>query len=239
MTVLTKVHRILELVDDHDVRLSALPHYVIDHSLVEIMGRDDIQSSLAAMIEAEIARLPFSPMIVEFSIKAGVVRVVRLEETLEGFDAEVTTVKEGLIDVAPPVGLKLSTTGLYSTVNSSMNEGSAAILALCMALLLLNTRGVDKEVVHCAALNKQREKRKLPLIPRYSHVKIGMIYRADGTTQSYGVGHHKCVHWRSGYVKEVPHGPARSLRKKMYIPPCLVNFQTGDTAPIPMKRVAL
>lgn len=124
--------------------------------------------------------------------------------------------------------------------------------AVSIALLLLNTRGIEKLPVDTAKLNKARGKSgkgKLPIAP-YTVIRIGHIYDRYGNAHAIaGSGRHMPVHWRAGHVREVRYGPmgpqgARieaELRptRPMFIPPCLVNYEGDGEAPQPKREVKL
>ncbi len=105
--------------------------------------------------------------------------------------------------------------------------------ALSALILLLNTQGVHREVVECQKLNGIRKKRGQPSIPEVTRIKVGRVYKRDGTqeTESEAVRRTVRVHWRSGHYRGVRYGKGRELIKQMYFPPKLVNFIEGKELP--------
>lgn len=119
----------------------------------------------------------------------------------------------------------------------------AAVIAMHIALLLLNTRGIISERVDTSKLNKARAKggkRNLPLNP-YHVVRVGHVYDASGRAHDVkGSGRTMPVHWRAGHIRNVRYGPYSEPAKHRpkWIEPCLVNYDEGD-APMPKKEVKL
>lgn len=117
--------------------------------------------------------------------------------------------------------------------------------AMAIAMLMLNTRGIEKLQVDTTKLNKARAKSSTrdnpkPPIGAYTVLRIGHIYDSSGRAHSVeGSGRHMPVHWRAGHTRMVPYGPmnaeVRPTRMK-FIPPCLVNFDPLEDAAVPMPK---
>lgn len=116
-------------------------------------------------------------------------------------------------------------------------EGAVAGMALSSMLLLLNTRGVHKEVIEPTRLNKKRVQHGHEPIPTHTVIRIGHIYRRDGT--SFQVGERKTprIHWRRAHTREQRIGKGRTERKLVYIAPMLINYQEGQIPAVPEARV--
>ena len=120
--------------------------------------------------------------------------------------------------------------------------GSAAVRGMLIAMLMLNTKGVDKVRVDTGKLNKARAKSGKLHIHPYTVVKIGTLYDREGRAHSVsGSGKYMPVHWRAGHVRNQPWGPGRKQTKLIYIEPCLVNYkpETGIAPPVPKHEVTL
>ncbi len=130
--------------------------------------------------------------------------------------------------------------GIYSHDASESKVFVATFAtALNLALLMLNTKGIEKQVITVAeSLNKKRKAHgKLP-IPTHSVVHVGTIYRRDGTAikhEGHG-GWHMPMHWRCGYTRVQHFGTNREETKMVYIPPCIVNFKPEEAAPAAPHR---
>lgn len=245
--IATRLHRLHELGVD-DPLLSAMhaaPKFVIAPDLLEVLTRPDIQTSIAAMIEAGIARLPYAPLLVEFSMAPGTRRFVLVDEAIEGFAArQILQVGDDMAAVSPGIiKVGLSAAGRYGLAVGSHgdpSEGMAAAVAVAVALLMLNIRGVEKTVIETDALNRARTKRGHGPVPQHTVVRIGTVYDRSGRAASAPTGRRMPVHLRAGHTRMQACGPERVDRKPIFIPPVLVNYRgEGDKHRIPQKVLAL
>jgi len=116
-------------------------------------------------------------------------------------------------------------------------------VALGLALLVLSVRGIEKQVVSArdvAKVNKQRAARGKPAVPEYTLLRIGTVYDSKGNGISAGEAKRRRmpVHLRAGHTRMQPHGPNRSERKLVFIPPVLVNYVGNeDVTPRQTKRI--
>jgi hypothetical protein len=201
-------------------------------------------------MEAGICRLPFSPMMVEFSATNEFRWMILLEE-IDGVDDKYTIKCQCVF-----LHLKTDTT-YYSSRDAKLfmdtqgfscenvrvtQDAHAAICAVTMALLLLNTKGIEKEVITPTKFNAVRQKSGKPAVPTITVLRIGTVYDRNDKGHKYiaGTGH-KRVHFRSGYTRRQHYGPQNSLVKMVHIPSCLVNYnpELGDKPQLPEKRVRL
>jgi hypothetical protein len=231
--IATTLHKAIELAPDDDLLQEAatLPHYVIDPRLVEMLGREDVHRSISAMIEAGMARLPFQKMLVEFDAENGVRRftILRENEGQDGFTADLMAFSRGVLTVSQRrVSVDLTGTGIGVRFHATEIDGLAAGFAVAIALMMLNTQGIEREAIVPRALNKSREARGLPSVPRHTIVRIGTIVDALGREHAYSGVRHMPLHLRAGHARRQHFGRGRSEIKWVYIPPTLVNFKPGD-----------
>lgn len=245
--IATKLHQLIEGGHGEPLydRMLELPHYVIDDRLVELFQREDIVRSIVAVIEADVAYLPYHEMVVEYDVKGErTFRVLaRLRETTPGvngdFLADIVLHTEGMTSITrEPVRMRTATdpAGIDVAETWSKSDQVTAAFALMIALLMLNIQGIDKEVIEPERLNKSRKASGKPGIPRHTLLHIGTVLNSEGHGVRFGEGRHMPVHLRAGHVRHQAHGPGMTERKLIYIPPVLVNFHPGDDVKQP-KRV--
>lgn len=248
--IATKLHHLLELgVDQHDPvvkKMLAAPKFVVMPDVMAIMTRKDVQRSIAAMIEAGIARLPYAPLLVEFSVdpQTPIRRFVLLDELANAgaFSARVALLAgRAFAAVAEAhIVIEIVDDGLKVTQASNVADGMAAALAVSVAMLMLNIKGLDRETVATDALNKHRAKKGQAPIPRHSIVRIGTIYDRHGDGHAAGdANRHMPVHLRAGHVRNQAFGPGMQDHRPVFIPPVLVNYREGVPEPvrIPEKEI--
>ncbi|CAM5576094.1 hypothetical protein MAUB1S_09685 [Mycolicibacterium aubagnense] len=239
--IATKLHILAELCEGDPLvaAMQQAPCYSISREIVGIMDRRDVQDSVIAMVEAGIARLPYAPLLVEFSVEECVRRFVLLDEVGDRIQACCAALyRERLADVSESravVSLH-ELNGISITRYRDAEEGGAIILAVTVALLMLNTAGIDKQVIDPAALNAQRVKRGRAAIPSHTVIRIGTIFDRSGRAVTGSTGRHMPVHLRAGHVRHQACGPDRADRKLIYVPPVLVNYREGDQ-PRQVKRL--
>lgn len=238
--IATLMHALAEMTDAETVApFTGAAHYVVDASVLEMIQRTDCQDSIRAMIEAGVARLPYERVLLEFEAEPGCRRFVHLAEQGSAIRAEtaalyrrrMATVSEHSATVAVTKNeLRLETA-------TAGNDGSAITLAVAMALLLLNTRGIERDVISPERLNKARRATGKPPIPSHTVLRIGTVYDRDG--REVGDGHRRAmrVHMRAGHARNQACGPNRVDRHVVYIPPVLVNYRPGDEVPVPQRVV--
>ena len=106
---------------------------------------------------------------------------------------------------------------------------------LSVLILLLNTRGVKKDVIEPSSkLNKIRVKSGKPSIPTQTVLRIGSYYDRGGsahTVDADGNGKDRKpvrVHWRKGHIRSQRYGAGLQKVKEVFIEPCLVNWSGDD-----------
>lgn len=104
-------------------------------------------------------------------------------------------------------------------------------------MVLLNTRGVHKEVIIPERLNKARHKaRKVP-IPRHTVIRVAHCYSRDGTKREVP-GWKQQFHIRPGYINYYWYGKRKGpdahpeLRPK-YVEPYFVNWDPENPEAVP------
>lgn len=226
--LLSKLHKLPS--DDPLIqRMMGREIYVIDQELIEILPREDIQRSIAALLEAGLGRLPHPEMVVEFTLR-GTAWAVLLEDTPGHIRAHVVGAYLGMITISTnPATATTTTNGINISGAASEADAGAIVMAVAAALLLLNTKGVDKDVIHPQALNKARRLRGETPIPTHTLIRIGRIYDRNGIAHiQEGKRRPMPVHIRAGYTRMQFFGEGRAERRLVYIPPVVVNF-SGET----------
>lgn len=227
-------------------RMLAAPDYVVSDEVLELMKREDVHASLMALYEAELARLPFSSMVVEYRPSPIFHEIILLEETADPHVIDTTwsairlTDGQGVVSDAT-IPFRIAKDGLFAQKWPDKKEHEALVvgggLAISFALLLLNTKGIDKRVIEVPKLNKHRVQRGKIAIPRHTVLHIGTIYRRDGTGESFGSGRHVRMHLRAGHTRRQHFGHENSEVKIVYIPPVVVNFKPDEELVQPRKII--
>lgn len=242
--IATRLHKAIELAPDEDflVRCSKLPHYVIDKSLADLLTRGDVRSSINAMIEADIARLPFPEMVLE--VDTGAARsFVLLEEYQDHFRARMAVMRgDEALEVDPDaIEIELGAEAMQVTTKLGRTHQTwmrTAGVCLGIALLMLNIQGVEKEIIEVTRLNRSRQASGKPSVPGHTLMRIGHVYDRNGNRQGLGTGRHMAVHLRAGHARRQHHGEGYALTKIVYIPPVLVNFKPGVEVNQPKRILA-
>lgn len=111
-------------------------------------------------------------------------------------------------------------------------------MAVALALLLINTRGIRKDVVVPEALNRSRAARGKPVVPHHTIMRIGTVYERDGkTVAGGGAGKTMVPHYRIGHARNQACGPEMSERVYRWIDAVVVNGAHGEPRR-PIKVVA-
>jgi hypothetical protein len=236
-------HRIKE--DPKMQRMMKVPHFVIQDDALELMSRADIAATITALHEAQLTRLPYPEILIEYNehSKGGSPEFrhfVMLEE-VDGHKAFAPTWafwdmrnRIGGMQKIPArlsfrdngkMAFEYTDFGQTKRMRDILEHGAqCARFAADICFMLLNTRGIEKEIIECAALNKHRVAKGKTAVPTHRYVHIAKVYRRDGTHESYAAGHHKRMHLRKGYTRRQHYGPKNELEKIVYIEPVIVNF---------------
>lgn len=235
--IATKLHELASVV-------SGLPettnHYVIAPDLLQAMSRDDVVSSIGALVQCGIARLPYKNLLVEFTPAPPIVRFVWLSEADGKIVARVGAWSPSLAILSDhDVNVVLGETSVEITGNTLENEGETAVVAAMIALQMLNIRGIEREHIECKRLNVQRERHNKPSIGKHTLLKIGVVYDREGAEVARGSGGIKSVYLRAGHVRNQACGPKYQDHKLIYIEPVLVNYRAGDVEPTARRIIAM
>lgn len=242
--IATRLHQALELAgDDPDwlADIEDLPHYVIDPSLRELLGRSDVRNSIMAMHEANIAKLPFPSIAMEMD--SGNARFFfRLEEYQERFMVHVAALHSSSSAVEifeAPLIVSLGHEGLLvecANLGTHKSWMHNAGIAVGFALLMMNVRGIAKEVIEPTKLNRGRFAKGKPRIPTHTVMRIGHVYDHNNERVGLGGGRQMPVHMRAAHNRHQHYGEGNAQIRLVHIPAVLVNFQPGLT-PKPPKRI--
>lgn len=244
MMIATKLHVLASLVDDPLVSLMmAAPKFVVSDEVMRLLPRDDVQKSIAAMIEAGICKLPYDPVLIEFAMIPQVRRFVLLAEAggnvagVIGARSATLFRDDRAIVQDNRMQLEVMSEGLLVHHFTDQTDALAVGLAGAVALMMLNTKGIDKDVIETERLNRARLKSgKAQMIPQHTVVRIGTIYDRSGRGHAAGTtGRRMPVHLRSAFVRNQAFGKNWEEHRLVYIPPVLVNYREGDDVPVPTK----
>lgn len=240
------------------------PKFWVDNELIDMMGREDVVVSLAALHDAGVARLPFPSMLVEWEgthyhymvwlserdlgedkypfaaipfwwdrrrdelqLSPAFVKM-RLDRDPGNHNNQLCVVFDG---GACPYVPDAATLELNQHREWEETVTMSAGTALEAALLLLNTRGVVKEVVEVQRLNKARARSGKPSIPQHTIIRVGHVYKRDGSTTGVtSTGRRMPIHWRRAHTRQQKIGKNWAQTKIVYIPPVLVNY-SGEGEP--------
>jgi len=238
--IATKLHQALEFSPDPLLReMATVPHYVVDDSLNTVMQSDSVGQSITAMIAAGVCRLPYPRLLVEFSL--GVGRAFVLLQESAGVLQARQAVLHGAVCAVAPAAATLSFTGDGVSVDGFMHkhEGVYAAFAAFCALMMLNTRGIAKELIEPNRLNAKRLVAGRIAVPRHTVVRVGTVYARDGKIAGSGkTGRSMPVHLRAGHVREQRYGENWEKTRPIYIEPVLVNYVGEMPARPPQKVLA-
>lgn len=236
--------------------MEALPAFVIQNDAIEMLNRSDCIGAIKAMIEADILKLPYSDMRLEWQVRQAesaqfvgtllgfkemepIHEFVRLREIEGGIEATYAfyfcksglgAIYEDRFRITPRVGeWEVAYNHDTNPIIKQLAMGPC-FLAINMALVLMNMKGIEREVHSFEPLNKQRIKKGKPAIAQYNYVRIGHVYRSDGTRIKYSEGDHRKMpmHVRSAHTRRQHFGKENSETKIIYVPSCIVNFNPGE-----------
>jgi hypothetical protein len=243
--VYTAQHRITWAGINHEVRelYQNSAKYLVENDVVQIIQREDAFKSVQALVEAGIMKLPYSPMVMEFSATEQFrwfILMIDKGECIKCTAIFLHLPTDRTVYACPQADLYIEKDGMVCNGPEQMQHGHAIIAAATMALLFLNTKGIEKTHITCDALNKQRERKGRSLIPAVTVIRIATVYDRNGKATKHVSGGKMRVHLRAGYTRRQHYGPGNEQTKIVYIEPCLVNFQPGDEMPAaPSRRIKL
>lgn len=231
--------------------------YVLDPAVFDLLKRVNVNETLKAMIEGDCVHLPHPQCVFEFEVDPGAHEFVLLKTIATGVFscryAMIDTKTSNAMAFDQEYAVLVSESG-YSFVFSKSRElpgspdreipqliANITSFALTTALVLTNLRGIERKVVTCEKLNKARTKSGKPPVANHTILRIGTVYRSDGTACQAGEKGTKIPHVRQGYTRRQHYGKGNAETKLIYIPPCLVNFDpaSGEEAPVSRKIVTM
>lgn len=226
---------------DVATKIRSAAKYVVDSSLIDVLKRDDIFSSIQALIEAGIMRLPYTPMFLEFDITDSGRWFVLIEEKDDGFLCQTFFLHRATdicVYSSKNIIVEAGKEGFLAYNCKKQEDGYAAICAASMALLFLNTKGIDKVYIEAPEkLNKKRVNSGKEPVPSITVLRIGTVYDQHGNGDSTKTNR-KRVHLRCAHARRQHYGKNFSEVKWVYIPPVLVNYQPGiDKNVIPNPKL--
>lgn len=246
--------------------MEALPAFVVQNDAIEMLTRSDCIAAVHAMIDANILKLPYPDMRLEWQIREAesatfvgtmlgskemepIHEFVRLREVADGAiectyafyfcRSGLGAIYEDTFTITPDKGdWKVAYQIHTNQIIKDLALGPC-MLAIQMALVLMNMKGIDREVHEFPALNKARVKKGKPSIAQYSYVRIGHVYKADGSRVKYTAGDHRHMpmHIRSAHTRRQHFGKENSEVKIIYVPSCIVNFNPGEEMKAPKQRI--
>jgi hypothetical protein len=221
-----------------DLYLNRAAKYFVDDDVVQVITRGDAWKSIKALVDANLLKLPFNPLMIEYSATGKFRWFIVLEDLGDEFRAQAIF-RHMETDVtyysSRDVRVTLTNTQFQCDGVRTDQDANAIVCAICMALLFLNTKGIEKQVRQHDGLNKARAKRGKPTVQPYTTIRIGTVYDRDGkgTKIAEGTGRTMPVHLRSAYTRAQHFGPNNSEVKQVYIEACIVNYRPESGADMP------
>lgn len=260
MRIASRLHHLAENVlygtgesaGDHPVikRMLSAPNYVADSEVLELIQKGGVSKSIEALCEAELAHLPYPSMVLELELVPGIHNAIMFEEAGDN----KISITWAMLELADRVGF-LCNQNIYIYIEKGgfrfedvpqvpitrdLMIGSI-VAGLSVALLMLNTKGIEKEVVDCERLNKKRIKSgKIP-IQKHHILHIGTIYnrKGDGVKRGETGGWKMPMHMRAAHTRTQRIGKGREDSKIVYIPPTIVNFDPEGEVRQPKKIIRI
>lgn len=231
-------------VDGHEVIAkfdNADQHFVIDEELFPILKKPQTSASVMALIDAGLARLPYKKMFIEFQISTEFRDFVYLEDCETHLLCHVcylSNISMRSMIIRPVFTIEFLKNAGDECIRFSGHNGleqgirdccaSSVASSVAIALVLLNTRGIEKYTIDPKPLNKARAKKGKPAIPKHSVIHVTKVYRKDGTAISKPSGSKMPMHLRAGHLRKQHFGVKNSEVKQIYIEPCIVNYVEGE-----------
>lgn len=239
---------------------SKVPHYVLSQELLEVMTVDMVDHTVDALMDADVARLPYKSCLVEMRQqtvqKTWGTAFLLIEQPWEDTkwlcffiflhdDGSVqSTVRPVELCIRPFNALqdKLNRSAkyVYETSEPMGTIGSCMAAALGMLLTLTHVRGVVKEAVtsdDLKKLNKAREAKGKQTVLPYTVFKIGHTYTSTGEKRTWAPGCKMKPHLRAGHTRRQRYGTGRNESKLIFIEPVLVNCESIDEVQFKPKVV--
>lgn len=274
MTILTKWHKLKEAIQQTrfligDTRLDPAkltqpwhdrvnkaveyPKLVISPEVVKNLDPEVVSASMIAMMECNVLRLPYNPVMLEATFDdipdEHFFLIVKDDEALlVGYRNECAQVYPVLNRMSFDFDRKsLENYVTPAFVNMpQMPEDLANFQAkhvtkivgrlLSIAYVVTNIRGIVREEVVSERLNKKRRQAGKEPVPTYSLLRIGHVYTSTGEKLKYVQSNSPMkIHMRRGHTRHQRYGEGLSETKLIYIEPVLVNYHGGAAPEIKIK----
>lgn len=245
--------------------MEGLPSFVIQADALLMLSRTDYIGAIHAMIEANICKLPYPDMRLEWQTREAVSadfvgtmlgntemepihEFIRVREIESGFECTYAfyfcksglgAIYEDSFKISPQIGEWVVSHRKDIDPAVKRLALGPCMMAIQVCLVLMNMKGIEREVHSFEPLNKHRIKKGKPAIAQYSYVRIGHVYRSDGTKIKYTDGDHRHMpmHVRSAHTRRQHYGKENSETKLIYVPSCIVNFNPADELRVPKQRI--
>lgn len=245
----TVTHEWRELIHKAD----RFPKFVMDPDLMEAMDVSVVGMSIKSMIEAEVLRLPYRQMILECTFndlpdESFFAIIEGSQITVVSYYADSACLYPTKFDYLALVdgkgsGLQFTfrdaflTWDLDDELSTRIDEYLSKVVGrlLGVAFVVTNLQGVDRQLVECPALNKQRVKKGKVPVPSYTYLRIGHVYKRTGERIKYVKGSQTKVYMRRGHTRNQAFGKGNLDRKLIYIEPVLVNYRDTNDPPPTIK----
>lgn len=219
------------------------PKFVFGGDVVKFLNDNNAWQSMKALVEAGLAKLPFSEMLVEYAANDNIRWFIHIKEDHSGSMFHIKSLFYGLqekkICLETENGLVLMGRNEFNAIDFTQKQGAhAAIVAVTMAIFLTNLQGIERqEIVPKASFNKARAAKGRQLVPNYTYVRIGRVYGRDGKPVNAIGGGTVRMHLRSAYNRRQHHGKENALVKMVHIPACIVNYDPDKELAETIRKV--
>lgn len=233
--------------------LQTVPMFVFsDESMDLLIKSPQAQKSMSTLAEHKLIHLPYPEMLVQWTMTAADSTPVTYFVLFHEKDNQVRALDITLFSAHKAVRIARKTAvieckpdqivvDLADDVPDRHLAGKVLAFGMQLAVLMQHVGGLDREVVEPQyKLNKRRAAKGKSEIRGYQYVHIGKVYDSSGREHSRtgnGTGRHMPVHLRAGHVRNQFYGKERSQRKLIWIPPVIVNYDSGEEQKQVVKRV--
>lgn len=112
--------------------------------------------------------------------------------------------------------------------------------ALDAMIVLLNTRGINKELVEPKRLNRARAKQRKRAVPSHTVLRVAHVYSHDGKRKEVP-GWSQRFHIRPAYINHYWYGPRKDpdnppVRRSRLVQSYMVNYDPANPDQVPLPR---
>lgn len=226
--------------------MQAAPKFVFGGDVVEFLAKNYAWSSMAALVEMGLARLPHREILVEYSANKDIRWFILLKEQPDGgapfmVQSLFYDIPGKRIFLEADKGEVVMNKHSFDAYEFGQKQGAhAAIVAITASLFLSNLQGIERQhIVPKPSFNAARAIKGKPRVPNYTYVRIGTVYDRDGNAINAIGGGAVRMHLRRAYTRRQHHGPGNSLIKTVLIPPCIVNYSPDEEMIDNIKKVRI